>query len=307
VKLSVVTTLYYSERYLQEFYTRVHDGLVKISNDYEIIFVNDGSPDNASAAVLELQRHDPKVVLVDLSRNFGHHQAIFTGLQNAQGDYVFLIDCDLEEDPELLHTFWQKMQDDPGIDVVYGVQSKRKGGMFERTSGALFYKILNGLSDFEYPSNTLTARLMNKKYVNAVTSFTERTLDVWAIFVLAGFNQVSVTVQKKSKGSTTYTFAKKVKRSLEIITSISHRPLYVIFFIGSAWSLISAVGLLVILVKKWMYGVDIEGWASIMASLWLIGGIITFLLGVIGIYLSKMFLEIKGRPITIIKTIYKRK
>jgi putative glycosyltransferase len=292
---------------LQEFYTRVHDGLVKISNDYEIIFVNDGSPDNASAAVLELQRHDPKVVLVDLSRNFGHHQAIFTGLQNAQGDYVFLIDCDLEEDPELLHTFWQKMQDDPGIDVVYGVQSKRKGGMFERTSGALFYKILNGLSDFEYPSNTLTARLMNKKYVNAVTSFTERTLDVWAIFVLAGFNQVSVTVQKKSKGSTTYTFAKKVKRSLEIITSISHRPLYVIFFIGSAWSLISAVGLLVILVKKWMYGVDIEGWASIMASLWLIGGIITFLLGVIGIYLSKMFLEIKGRPITIIKTIYKRK
>lgn len=147
---------------------------------------------------------------------------------------------------------------------------------------------------------------MKKKYVNAVTAFTETTLDVWAIFILAGFNQVSLTVQKKSKGTSTYTFAKKIKRSIEIITSISHRPLYFIFFIGLAWSMISAIGLCVILIKKWMYGVDIEGWASIMASLWLIGGIIFFLLGVIGIYLSKIFLEIKDRPLTMIKTIYKK-
>ena len=304
MKLSVVTTLFYSERYLQEFYTRVHKAVLKIADQYEIIFVNDGSPDNASAAVLKLQLKDPNIVLIDLSRNFGHHQAIFTGLQNAKGDFVFLIDCDLEEDPELLDSFWNKIQEDPLIDVVYGIQAKRKGGVFERTSGALFYKLLNTLSDFEYPANTLTARLMKRKYVRAVISYSEKALDVWAIFVLAGFNQVGLTVQKKSKGTTTYTFAKKVRRSIEIITSISHRPLYIIFFIGLAWSLLSAISLSVILIKKWLYDVDIEGWTSIMASLWLIGGIIIFLLGVIGIYLSKIFLEIKNRPISIIKTIY---
>jgi putative glycosyltransferase len=306
VKLSVVTTLYFSERYLQEFYSRVQKAATNITDDYEIIFVNDGSPDHAAEAVLRLQARDPKVILIDLSRNFGHHQAIFTGLQNVQGDFVFLIDCDLEEDPELLELFWNKMNEDPQTDVVYGVQTKRKGGMFERTSGTLFYKLLTTLSDLEYPANTLTARLMKRKYVRAVTSFPEKTLDVWALFVLAGFNQVGLTVQKKSKGSTTYTFAKKLSRSIEIITSISHRPLYFIFFIGLAWSVLSAIGLAVILIKKWLYNVDIEGWTSIMASLWLIGGIITFLLGVIGIYLSKIFLEIKDRPIAIIKTIYRK-
>jgi len=306
VKISVVTTLYYSEKYLQEFYSRVHKAVVNITNDYEIIFVNDGSPDNAVEVVLQLQKADPNIVLVDLSRNFGHHQAIFAGLQNTQGDFVFLIDCDLEEDPELLALFWEKIQEDPIIDVVYGIQEKRKGGIFERTSGALFYKLLTILSDFEYPANTLTARLMKKQYVSSVTAFTEKTLDVWAIFILAGFNQVGLKATKKSKGSSTYSFAKKVKRSIEIITSISHRPLYVIFFIGLIWSVISVISLCVILVKKWMYGVDIEGWASIMASLWLIGGVIIFLLGVIGIYLSKIFLEIKDRPLTIIKTIYKK-
>lgn len=292
---------------MHEFYGRVHEAVSKITDHYEIIFVNDGSPDNAAAAVLQLQVKDPRIVLVDLSRNFGHHQAIFTGLEAAQGDFVFLIDCDLEEDPELLQLYWTKMQEDPTIDVVYGVQAKRKGGRFERISGALFYKMLNALSDFEYPANTLTARLMKHQYVKAVTSFSEKTLDVWAIFIFAGFRQVGLTVQKKSKGTTTYTFAKKLKRSIEVVTSISHRPLYFIFFIGLAWSLLSAIGLIVILIKKWLYDVNIEGWTSIMASLWLIGGIITFLLGVIGIYLSKMFLEIKGRPISIIKGIYRRK
>src|SRR5688572_26934405 len=100
LKLSIVTTLYYSQDYLTEFYTRVRDSVTRITDDYEFVFVNDGSPDDSSAKVLELQQHDPHVTLIDLSRNFGHHQAIVTGLQHAQGDYVFLIDVDLEEDPE---------------------------------------------------------------------------------------------------------------------------------------------------------------------------------------------------------------
>lgn len=305
MKISVVTTLYYSEKYLDEFYQRVRAAVVQISPDYEILFVNDGSPDNSGKCVLDLQKTDDKVVLIQLSRNFGHHQAILTGLRHCEGDFVFLIDCDLEEDPELLLQFWNEKNKSSDVDVVFGAQTKRKGDILERTSGSIFYKMLNRITQFEYPANTLTARLMNKNYVKAVLEYTEKSLDVWAIFVMAGFNQVSVPVTKKSKGTTTYTFFKKLRMSLEIITSLSHRPLYFIFFIGLIWLFISGGHIIAILINKWIYGAEIEGWASIMASLWLIGGIVIFLLGVIGIYLSKIFLEIKDRPLTIIKSIHR--
>ena len=244
--------------------------------------------------------------VIDLSRNFGHHQAIVTGLQHVGGDYVFLIDCDLEEDPELLGDFWERMMSDGSIDVVYGIQERRKGNFFERISGSIFYKLLNAITHFEYPSNTLTARLMKKNYAAAVLNFKEKALDVWAIFVLAGFKQIGIPVTKKSKGSTTYTLGKKLRMGVEIITSLSHRPLYSIFVLGVIWVFISTVNIVIILVKKWLYGAQIEGWASIMASLWLIGGVIIFQLGLIGIYLSKIFLEIKSRPLSIIKAIYRK-
>jgi putative glycosyltransferase len=253
-----------------------------------------------------MQERDPNVVLVELSRNFGLHQAIITGLQYAQGDYVFLIDTDLEENPELLARFWEEMQNNNELDVVFGIQSTRKGGFFERVSGRLFYKLLRMLIRFEYPANTLTARLMKKRYVDAVLAFSEKNLDVWAIFALAGFRQKGITVEKGSKGVTTYTFLKKLKMSIEIITSLSHRPLYLIFFIGLAWLFISGTYLVFILIQKWVYGAQIEGWASIMASVWLIGGVVIFLLGVIGIYLSKIFLEIKNRPLTIVRAVYRK-
>jgi putative glycosyltransferase len=307
VKISIVTTLYYSENYIEDFYSRIKGITLNITDQYEIIFVNDGSPDNSNSKVLEIQQEDENVILVELSRNFGHHQAIVTGLQHTSGDYIFLIDVDLEEDPHLLNIFWEKINQDNNIDVVYGVQVKRKGGFFERNSGRIFYGLLNMITNIKYPANTLTARLMNQKYVNAVLKFPEKTLDVWAIFVLAGFNQIGVPVVKGSKGSSTYNFIKKVKMSIEIITSLSHRPLYSIFFIGIIWLIISSVNILIILAKKWLYETQIEGWASIMASLWLIGGVIIFLLGLIGIYLSKIFLEIKDRPLSIIKHIYRKK
>lgn len=305
LRISVVTTLYYSEKYISEFYNRVSQVLTKITDDYEFIFVNDGSPDNSGDKILALQKDHPNITLIELSRNFGHHQAILTGLQHVDGDYVFLIDCDLEEDPELLNSFWETIRKDQNIDVVYGIQLKRKGNFFERVTGSIFYKILNLVTHFDYPANTLTARLMKRNYVTAVLEFKEKALDVWAIFVLAGFNQIGIPVTKKSKGTSTYTLTRKIKMSIEIMTSLSHRPLYSIFFVGVIWVCISTVNIAIILVKKWLYGAQIEGWASIMASLWLIGGVIIFLLGLIGIYLSKIFLEIKNRPLSIIKTIHR--
>jgi putative glycosyltransferase len=298
--------MYYSSSYLQEFCTRVKNTVTRITDDYEIVLVNDGSPDNSLAVALSLQETDNHIIIVDLSRNFGHHNAIYTGLQHVSGDFIFLIDCDLEEEPELLQVFWDKYNEDKGADVVYGVQIKRKGGFFERISGKMFYKALNAMTSIEYPADTLTARLMKKTYVNAVLQHREKTMDIWSIFVLTGFQQTPVVVQKKYKGSTTYTFTKKVQRAVEIITSFSHRPLYFIFLVGIVWLVISLINIAIIVVKKIVWGIQIEGWASILASVWLIGGVIILILGIISIYLSKMFLELKGRPLSIVKSVYKK-
>src|SRR5438105_104328 len=142
MKLSIVTTMYYSSNYLLEFYNRTVSIVNELKLPYEFIFVDDGSPDESLFAALQLQNSDSNIKVIELSRNFGHQRAIMTGLQYASGDYVFLIDCDLEEAPELLKDFWQKIKEQTKVDVVYGVQIKRKGTWFERMSGRLFYKIV---------------------------------------------------------------------------------------------------------------------------------------------------------------------
>jgi putative glycosyltransferase len=306
MKISVVTTLYYSQSFIDEFYTRTLKSVLAITTDYEIIFVNDGSPDDSLKKVLALQCQDPHVIIVDLSRNFGHHKAMMAGLHYAQGDYIFLIDSDLEEAPELLNLFWKELLSSSDIDVVFGIQEKRKGGFFERMSGKIFYYIFSILASVEYQQNSLTARLMTKRYVENIKKFNEKELDIWGVFVLTGFNQRGVYVTKGSKGSTTYTLRKKIKHAVDSITSLSSRPLYLIFVFGFFIICLSFLEVAYIVYRKLHLEIDIEGWASIIASIWLVGGIIIFILGVIGIYLSKIFSEIKNRPLTVIKEIYKK-
>ncbi|HMI64808.1 MAG TPA: glycosyltransferase family 2 protein [Cyclobacteriaceae bacterium] len=304
MKLSIVTTMYYSGNYLLEFYNRMMLVLQQLKMGYEFVFVDDGSPDNSLFTALQLQNGDSNIKIIELSRNFGHQRAIMTGLQYATGDYIFLIDCDLEENPELLGDFWQRITGQNKIDVVYGVQIKRKGGWFERASGRFFYKILSALSPVHYPADSLTARIMSRHYVDSLMKFQEKELDLWGIFALAGFNQLAVPVTKGHKGISTYTLRKKMKRALEIITSFSHRPLYLTFFLGIFSFGIAVINICIITYKKIVLNVEVEGWASILASIWLIGGLIFLVLGIFGIYLSKMFLEIKNRPLTVIRNVF---
>ncbi len=304
--LSVVTTMYHSRNYLHEFYNRTLTAIRELNLSYEIIFVDDGSPDDSLTVALEIQQLDEHVKVVQLSKNFGHQRAIMTGLQHSSGDHVFLIDCDLEEDPKLLVTFWKELHSNNELDVVYGVQQKRKGEWFERVSGRMFYKLVSVLSSIHYPADTLTARVMTRRYVEAIKNFTETELDLWGVFVLVGFNQLPVVATKGYKGSSTFTFRKKLRRSVEIITSLSHRPLYITFFLGLASFIFAIINISIIIYKKYFLVVEVEGWASILASVWLVGGMILLMLGIFGIYLSKMFLEIKNRPLTIVKNVFTR-
>jgi putative glycosyltransferase len=305
MKVSIVATLFHSQDYINEFYERSLNSMTDLFSDYEFVFVNDGSPDHALQKALEIKAKDNNITIVDLSRNFGHHKAMMTGLQFAHGDYVYLIDIDLEEDPELIREFWKEFEMEKNLDVVYGIQIKRKGKFFERISGKVYYKLVSFLTNIDYPADTLTARLMSKRYVDNLLKYKEKELDIWGIFALTGFKQKGIPVTKRNKGSSTYTFKKKVKHALDSVTSLSSKPLYYIFIIGFMITLFSVINIIFILFRKIIGRTDVEGWSSILASIWLLGGLIMFTLGIIGIYLSKIFLEIKNRPITVIRDVYK--
>ncbi|MFN4219968.1 MAG: glycosyltransferase family 2 protein [bacterium] len=302
--LSIVTTLYNSSPYIDEFYQRITKEARKITDDYEIIFVDDGSPDDSLNKAINLCNVDDKVKVVELSRNFGHHKAIMLGLSLARGEYIFLIDVDLEEEPELLAKFWEEMQKDNDIDVVYGVQEKRKGNWFEKLSGEIFYWIYNKIADVKIPRNFTTCRLMKKNYKDALISYREREMVLAVLLSMTGFKQKELAIRKLYRGNTNYTLPKKVSIFITSIVSSSAFPLYIIFYIGLFICIFSFLYALWIIYRKIFYGVDIAGWSSIMVSIWFLGGIIILFIGVVGIYISKIFLEVKRRPNAIIRKIY---
>lgn len=306
MKLSMVATLYQSAAYIGEFYSRASMAARRVAgDDYEIVLVNDGSPDSSLELAIELTRRDPHLVVVDLSRNFGHHKAMMTGLSHAQGERIFLIDSDLEEEPECLISFAADMDTKP-CDVVYGVQEKRKGGWFERWSGQWFYRVFRMLTGMALPENVVTARLMSRRYVEALLSHEEREVFMAGLWHITGFDQRAQVVKKHSNSETTYTFRRKMSVLVNSVTSFSNAPLVSIFYIGVSISLL-AVAYITYLVGHWMFlARPMSGWTSVMASIWLLGGMIISFIGVVGIYLSKIFSETKRRPYTIVRQIYGR-
>lgn len=307
MKLSIVTTMYHSAPYINEFYARICATAEKITSDYEIIFVNDGSPDDSLDIALSLYEKDPKVRVFDLSRNFGHHKAIIAGLDYSEGDLVFLIDCDLEEEPELLCKFYNEFNESDA-DVVYGVQERRKGDFWERSSGSLFYILLNKMCDCKITANQLTARLMCRKYVKSLLLYNKESgLFLAGLMKITGYCQKAITVKKISKGSSVYSIRKKIALLINSITSFTAYPLKLIFYFGVFISSVSFLFALYLILRKLIYNNVAMGWSSLMVSLWFVGGVLMMFMGIIGVYLAKIYIQVKGRPIVIVKSIYGRK
>ncbi len=303
--ISIVTTLYYSELYVKSFYERIRETVLKITPDYEIIFVNDGYTDNALILAAEIVNRDSNVKLIELSRNFGHHKAIMTGLAHAKGEYVFLIDVDLEEEPELLSTFWEEMNKSTGVDVVYGIQEYRKGDFAEKITGKIFYKSFNYFSDIKVPENFITARLMTFDYCQALLGFKEQELFLGGLWMAAGFNQRGVYVKKHATSPSSYTFGKRLRLFLNSVTSFSDAPLLAVFNLGIVITSTSFLFALYWIIRKVVFGNYLEGWTTLMVSIWFLSGIIIFCLGLVGLYVARIFMEVKNRPYTIIKKIHR--
>jgi len=303
--LSIVTSMYRSAPFLTDFHARCTAAARAMTPDYEIVLVNDGSPDDSLQVALTLHERDPHVRIIDLSRNFGHHKALMTGLSHARGELVFLVDCDLEEDPAWLSTFHATLTAS-GADVVYGVQDERKGNWFERIAGRIFFGVFNRMLTHPIPVNVVTARLMTSRYVKALVSHQERELCLAGLWAITGFEQQPMLVRKGSRGGSSYTTRKRISAFANAITSFSNRPLVYIFQIGMAVMALSMAAGAILLYKSMSGEIGVPGWASIMVSIWFLGGLIIFCVGVIGMYLAKMFTELKQRPYTIVRAEYGR-
>lgn len=306
MKLSIVATLYQSAPYIAEFHQRASVAAKQlVGNEYEVVLVNDGSPDNSLDLAVQLAESDDHVVVVDLSRNFGHHKAMMTGLAHASGEQVFLIDSDLEEEPEWLLSFAKELVAEK-CDVVFGVQQQRKGKGFERFTGQWFWRLFNLLTGLQLPENVATARLMSRRYVDALLTHREREVFMAGLWHITGFKQVPQTIQKHSIGATTYTLGRKMSLLVNSITSFSNAPLVSIFYLGLLISLTAVIYIAYLFFNWWFVSKPLSGWTSVMASIWLLGGLIMSSIGVVGIYLSKIFSETKQRPYSIVRQVFGR-
>ena len=304
MKLSIVATLYHSAEYIAEFHRRASAAARQlVGDDYEIVLVNDGSPDKSLELAIQLSDIDSHVVLIDLSRNFGHHKAMMAGLEHSSGERIFLIDSDLEEEPEWLLDFEPQMALE-NVDVVYGQQEERKGGWFERVSGAIYYSLFDMLCNINHPRSIVTARLMTRRYVEALLRFRERELVISCLWVITGFRQSKRIVKKHAASGSTYSLSKKIGHAVNAVTSFSELPLQLIFYVGIGIFFCS----ILYAAKLVLYGLvrsqAVDGWTSVMVSIWVLGGMTISFVGIIGIYLSKVFTETKQRPYTIVREIY---
>lgn len=301
-KLSVVTSLFRSEDFVDEFFTRMSAEILKCGFDnFEIIFVDDGSPDQSAEIVRRLATSESKVKLIELSRNFGQHNALHAGLDNCDGKFIFLIDVDLEEQPEWLSIFLSTMKEQT-CDVVFGVQKKRKGDFFERISGAVWYKILSFTLPFKHEQNITTARLMTRRYVNSMRLYQEKTAIISGIFALAGFKQVPVSVKKASTKGSGYTILKKIDLVFRTIIGLTNRPLIFAMVFNGIFAVLAFVFSLYLVLDQFFSGTGLVGWTStalLITSSYLLQSLV---LTLIGAYIITLGTEIKNRPRYIVKS-----
>lgn len=303
---SIVATMYRSRGFLEQFLAECQSVLGTMGcDDYEIVLVNDGSPDDSLAYARSRIADIPRLVVVDLSRNFGHHYAMQAGLRVASGDKVFLIDCDLEVVPAVMAEMDAKLRA-TGADMVYGYQEARKGGWFEQFSGGIFWRGFNLLSDVKVPENLVTERVMTRRFVDALLSLGDFNLFLGGMMSWTGFTQIGISVGKKQReGQSTYTLLKRVQLMVNAVSSFSSKPLVWLFNVGVLITAGSFAYVAYLVVRKMLFGDALLGFTSMMGLLALTLGILTTGLGLVGIYLGKVFNQVQNRPTYIIRDIHR--
>jgi dolichol-phosphate mannosyltransferase len=302
-RISVVIPVYQAEGCLQELYERLRAALKGLSADYEILLVEDGGADRSWEIILGLSQKDPHVKGIRFSRNFGQHYGITAGLDHCTGDWVVVMDCDLQDRPEEIPQLYRKAQE--GYDVVLAKRAHRHDGLFKRLSSFLFYKALSYFSDIPYNEQIGNFRIISKKVVVHFRSMREQLRFFGGMVTWLGFPTTSVEVRhdERFQGKSAYTFGKLWKLAGDSIIAYSDKPLRLSIRFGFFISTISLVYGLYIIYYALTHNTPVLGWSSLIVSLYFLGGIIIAILGIIGIYLGKTFEECKRRPLYVIDSV----
>lgn len=290
--LSVVTPVYRAEGFIEAFHARMSAAAGALTPDYELIYVHDASPDASLARLLALQRQDARMVVVDLARNLGQHRAIRAGLAEARGAHVFVLDDDLQDQPEWLGEFFRVLQAE-GAEVVMGVQRARRGGVTARLRGPVFHVLLRYVCRVALIRNLVTARLMTRRYVQALLSFPEAGFELTVAGMQTGLARALVTVDKPARRGSSYTLGRKLRFFSQYVVTATTEPLHWVLPSGLACC---AVGL-GLGYGAWMQEAPPEAlrlsrW--LLASVWMVGGAVLLGLGCVALYVARLCAE--SRP-----------
>jgi len=298
--LSVVTPVYRAEGCLEELYRRLVAALSGITQDFEIVMVEDCGGDHSWEIIRDLARRDPRVKGLQFSRNFGQHYGITAGLDHCDGDWVVVMDCDLQDRPEEIPRLYARARE--GYEIVIAHRGKRNDPLRKRVASWVFYQLFSWLADIDYDGQAGNFRIVSRKVVESVRQMREQLRFFGGLITWMGFPTAAIDVQHDERyaGPSTYTLAKLWKLAFETIVAYSDKPLRLSVRFGFVLAFLAFCCGLYIVVHALLYGSAISGWASLIVSLYLIGGIIIAILGVIGIYLGKAFDEAKKRPLYIV-------
>ena len=299
---SIVVPVFNEETVLPEFYNRLTGVIETLAGNFEVLFVNDGSEDRTETILRDFYQNDQRVKVINFSRNFGHQVAITAGIDLAQGRACIIMDADLQDPPEVIPRLIERWE--AGFEVVFAVRTRREGERFFKLITAnLFYALLKKLARIEIPQNAGDFRLLDRKVINALKLMPEKNRFVRGLVSWVGFKQTQLFYERDARfaGETKYPFVKMLKFAVDGITSFSDIPLRLATWLGLFFSFASFLIMLWVIGAKLFSDRTVLGWASIMVTILLIGGVQLFTVGILGEYIARTFEEAKQRPLYLIR------
>jgi dolichol-phosphate mannosyltransferase len=299
--ISIVTPVYGCCKSLPELHSRLCSNLEQIVQDFEIIMINDASPDNAWDSIKELAQKDSRVKGINLSRNFGQHYAITAGLDFANGDWIVVMDCDLQDQPEEIRKLYDKAQE--GYDIVFGRRYSRNDSFIKRLGSKVFYKIYDYFTESKIDNTVANFSIISKKVVLELRQLREHNRSYPLFVNWLGFKRINVDIEHaaRAEGVSSYTLKKLVNLAIDSIVSQSNKPLRLSIKFGFILSFASLLFASWLVIRYFLFSIPVAGWTSVMVSIYFIGGLLFANMGFLGLYIGKIFDETKNRPLYVVK------
>ena len=299
--ISIVTPVYGCAGALQQLHKRIVESVLQITENFEIIMVNDASPDDAWEVIKNLSEKDSRVRGINLSRNFGQHKAIAAGLDYARGEWTVVMDCDLQDQPEDIPKLYDKAME--GYEIVFGRRAERKDNAFKRFTSKMFYMVNDYFTENKMDNTVANFSIISRNVLNSVLKFKEQNR-VYALYVnWVGFKKTEIDIEhaKRPIGKSSYSLSKMINLAIDSIVSQSNKPLRLAIKFGFMVSMLSFLYGVWLIFKHFVFAEAVEGWTSVMVSIYFIGGLIFANMGVLGLYIGKIFDETKDRPIYLVQ------